>query len=78
VADHGLDRTDLARIDVYAGRGILIQSKLGYLRGTVLEHVTIYQYELAGTIRLVPVQISRFRIMEFPERLPLIIVYPRI
>lgn len=48
VADHDLDRTDLAQIDVYAGRGMLIQSKLAYLWGTASEHAVMYQYQLSA------------------------------
>jgi hypothetical protein len=52
VADRDLDRTDLAQIDVYAGRGILIQSKLAYLWGTAPEHAVMYQYQLAGASKV--------------------------
>ena len=48
VADHDLDRKDLAQVDIYTGRGILIESKLAYLWGTASEHAVMYQYQLSN------------------------------
>ncbi|KAG8161147.1 hypothetical protein KVR01_009411 [Diaporthe batatas] len=48
VADHDLDTPDRKQINVYAGRGMLIESKLAYLWATSAEHATLYQYQLAG------------------------------
>lgn len=35
------------QIDVYAGRGLLIESKLAWLWGTAVEHCVFYQYQLS-------------------------------
>ncbi|KAH6696865.1 pectate lyase superfamily protein-domain-containing protein [Plectosphaerella plurivora] len=48
VADHDLDTSDRKQVNVYVGRGMLIQSRLAYLWGTSVEHATMYQYQLAG------------------------------
>ncbi|CAG8905451.1 unnamed protein product [Penicillium egyptiacum] len=48
VADHDMDASTQDQIDVYAGRGILIESKLSWLYGTASEHCTLYQYQLSG------------------------------
>jgi hypothetical protein len=48
VADHDLDIASQDQIDVYAGRGILIESQLAWLYGTASEHSTLYQYQLSG------------------------------
>ncbi|CAG8018440.1 unnamed protein product [Penicillium nalgiovense] len=48
VADHDMDVTTQDQIDVFAGRGILIESKLSWLYGTASEHCTLYQYQLSG------------------------------
>lgn len=48
VADHDLDTPDRKQVNVYAGRGMLIQSRLAYLWATSAEHATLYQYQLAG------------------------------
>ncbi|KAL2752051.1 glycoside hydrolase family 55 protein [Sodiomyces alcalophilus JCM 7366] len=48
VADHDLDTPDRQQVNVYAGRGMLIESRLAYLWGTSSEHATMYQYQLAG------------------------------
>lgn len=50
-ADHDLDDAGSTQITVYAGRGLLIESKAGsiWLVGTAVEHHTLYQYQLVGT-----------------------------
>lgn len=53
VADHDLDVNSQDQIDVYAGRGILIESNVAWLYGTSSEHSTLYQYQLSGANRIV-------------------------
>ncbi|KAJ5142746.1 uncharacterized protein N7515_001533 [Penicillium bovifimosum] len=48
VADHDLDVASQDQLDVYAARGILIESQLAWLYGTASEHSTLYQYQLSG------------------------------
>ncbi|KXG46668.1 Pectin lyase fold/virulence factor [Penicillium griseofulvum] len=48
VADHDLDVVTQDQIDVYSGRGILIESQLAWLYGTASEHSVLYQYQLSG------------------------------
>ncbi|KAJ5869330.1 hypothetical protein N7455_004271 [Penicillium solitum] len=48
VADHDLDVSSQDQIDVYAARGILIESHVAWLYGTASEHSTLYQYQLSG------------------------------
>ncbi|KAJ5979076.1 hypothetical protein N7501_002418 [Penicillium viridicatum] len=43
-----MDVTTQDQIDVFAGRGILIESKLSWLYGTASEHCTLYHYQLSG------------------------------
>ncbi|KAF2843814.1 glycoside hydrolase family 55 protein [Patellaria atrata CBS 101060] len=46
VADHELDRTDFGQIDIYNGRGVLIEStKPVWLYGTASEHNVLYNYQ---------------------------------
>lgn len=46
-ADHDLDRFSQDQIDIYAARGILIESQgPTWLYGTSSEHHALYQYEL--------------------------------
>ncbi|KAF8310396.1 beta-1,3-glucanase [Clavulina sp. PMI_390] len=48
-ADHDLDDSNQGQIDVYSGRGILIESANPvWLIGTASEHHTLYQYNLAS------------------------------
>ncbi|CAE6477174.1 unnamed protein product [Rhizoctonia solani] len=49
-ADHDLDDAAQRQIDVYAGRGILVESKEGpvWLIGSGSEHHAIYQYNIVG------------------------------
>ena len=48
VADHELDRTDHGQIDIYNGRGVLIESQGGpaWLYGTSSEHSIFYNYQV--------------------------------
>ncbi|KAG8427490.1 hypothetical protein J3459_006668 [Metarhizium acridum] len=47
-ADHDLDTPDQTQIDIYVGRGILIESqKPTWLWGTASEHNVLYQYQLS-------------------------------
>lgn len=48
VADHDLDTLSQDQIDVYSGRGILIESRKAWLWGTASEHSTLYQYQLSN------------------------------
>ncbi|GJN66193.1 hypothetical protein PLICBS_000209 [Purpureocillium lilacinum] len=48
-ADHDLDSTAQEQIDVYSGRGILVESKKPtWLWGTASEHNVLYQYQFSG------------------------------
>ncbi|KAL8815772.1 MAG: hypothetical protein Q9223_005124 [Gallowayella weberi] len=49
VADHELDLADHSQIDLYNGRGVLIESKEGpvWLYGTSSEHSVLYNYQVA-------------------------------
>ncbi|KAH7354209.1 pectate lyase superfamily protein-domain-containing protein [Plectosphaerella cucumerina] len=48
-ADHDFDTPDQAQIDVFAARGLLIESKgPTWLWGTSVEHCVLYQYQLSG------------------------------
>jgi len=48
VADHELDRSDHGQIDIYNGRGVLIESSSGpaWLYGTSSEHSIFYNYQV--------------------------------
>jgi glucan 1,3-beta-glucosidase len=47
VADHELDRSDHSQINLYNGRGVLIESTRGaWLWGTASEHSVLYNYHL--------------------------------
>ncbi|KAJ8058340.1 hypothetical protein OCU04_012532 [Sclerotinia nivalis] len=50
-ADHDIDDQGLRQLDIYAGRGLYIESTAGtfWLLGTGVEHFTLYQYQLANT-----------------------------
>lgn len=49
VADHELDLTDHNQIDIYNGRGVLIESQGPvWLYGTSFEHSQLYNYQLAN------------------------------
>ncbi|KAE8381463.1 pectin lyase fold/virulence factor [Aspergillus bertholletiae] len=54
VADHDLDTADEAQIDIFAGRGILIESEgPTWLYGTASEHSVLYQYQLSNASNVV-------------------------
>lgn len=49
VSDHELDLTDHNQIDIYNGRGILIESQGPvWLYGTAFEHSQLYNYQIAN------------------------------
>jgi hypothetical protein len=48
VADHDMDKVSQDQIEIYAGRGILIESQRAWLYGTASEHSVLYQYQLSG------------------------------
>ena len=50
VADHELDRSDHAQINIFNGRGVLIESSEGpvWLYGTSSEHHQLYNYQLTN------------------------------
>ncbi|KAL1887501.1 hypothetical protein Cpir12675_006527 [Ceratocystis pirilliformis] len=49
VADHELDLTDHSQINIYNGRGVLIESTKGaWLWGTSSEHNVVYNYQLSN------------------------------
>ncbi|KAI4288633.1 MAG: hypothetical protein L6R35_002101 [Caloplaca aegaea] len=50
VADHELDRADHGQIDIYNGRGVLIESAEGpvWMYGTSSEHSQLYNYQIAN------------------------------
>ncbi|KEY65762.1 hypothetical protein S7711_05591 [Stachybotrys chartarum IBT 7711] len=51
VADHDLEDQQYSRITVFAGRGLLIESRRGriWLSATGSEHHVLYQYQMADT-----------------------------
>ncbi|GLA96386.1 hypothetical protein AtubIFM57143_003851 [Aspergillus tubingensis] len=50
VADHDLDAADEAQIDIFSGRGILIESQgPTWLYGTASEHNVLYQYQFSNS-----------------------------
>lgn len=51
VADHDLEDAWVRRVSIYAGRGLLIESKMGqiWLSATSSEHHVLYQYQLQDT-----------------------------
>ncbi|KAL6401099.1 putative glucan 1,3-beta-glucosidase [Ilyonectria robusta] len=53
-ADHDFDTPDQAQMDVYVGRGMLVESKgPTWLWGTSVEHCVLYQYQLTGAENIV-------------------------
>ncbi|KAL8845804.1 MAG: hypothetical protein Q9221_009057 [Calogaya cf. arnoldii] len=50
VADHELDLKDHSQIDIYNGRGVLIESKKGpvWMYGTSSEHNVLYNYQISN------------------------------
>jgi glucan 1,3-beta-glucosidase len=51
VADHDLEDQKYRRITIFAGRGLLVESRRGgiWLSATGSEHHVLYQYQLVGT-----------------------------
>ena len=49
-ADHELDRADHSQINIYSGRGVLIESQGGgvWMYGTSAEHSQLYNYQLSN------------------------------
>lgn len=47
-ADHDLDVATLDQIDIYAGRGLLVESDKTWLWGTSVKHNVLYQYQLSN------------------------------
>ncbi|OBT80414.1 hypothetical protein VF21_00738 [Pseudogymnoascus sp. 05NY08] len=47
-ADHDLDSKTLDQIDIYSGRGLLVESDKAWLWGTSVEHNVLYQYQLSN------------------------------
>ena len=49
VADHELDRSDHGQIDIFNGRGVLVENNDGpvWLYGTSSEHSQLYNYQIA-------------------------------
>lgn len=49
VADHELDLADHNQIDIYNGRGVLIESQAAtWMYGTASEHNQLYQYQISN------------------------------
>jgi len=61
VADHELDLSDHNQIDIYNGRGLLIEStKPTWLYGTAIEHCVLYNYNInmASNLYMMGVQVE--------------------
>ncbi|KAK4227369.1 hypothetical protein QBC38DRAFT_391215 [Podospora fimiseda] len=48
VSDHDIEDHNNTRIDVFVGRGLLIEGTRIWLVGTSVEHFTLYQYQLVN------------------------------
>jgi len=49
VADHDMDLPSQDQLDIYVGRGLLVESQgPTWLYGTAAEHSVLYQYQLSG------------------------------
>ncbi|KAK0671695.1 family 55 putative glycoside hydrolase [Cercophora samala] len=48
VADHDIEDWNQTRIDVFAGRGLLIEGSNIWMLGNAVEHHTLYQYQLVN------------------------------
>lgn len=49
VADHELDLSDHNQVDIYNGRGVLVESSAGvWMYGTAFEHSMLYNYQIAN------------------------------
>lgn len=47
-ADHDLDMATLDQVDIYSGRGLLVESEKAWLWGTAVEHNVLYQYQFSN------------------------------
>ena len=47
VADHDLEKITKDQIDIYVGRGLLVESDRAWLWGTASEHAVLYQYQFS-------------------------------
>ncbi|KAJ3952539.1 hypothetical protein N0V92_011011 [Colletotrichum tropicale] len=52
-ADHDLEKATLDQIDIYAGRGLLIEADKAWLWGTSVEHNVLYQYQFSNARNVV-------------------------
>ncbi|KAK4641260.1 hypothetical protein QC761_610850 [Podospora bellae-mahoneyi] len=52
VADHDMEDWNQTRIDVFAGRGLLIEGSNIWMLGNAVEHHTLYQYQLVNASNL--------------------------
>ncbi|RYP21256.1 hypothetical protein DL767_009308 [Monosporascus sp. MG133] len=52
-ADHDLDKSTLDQVDIYSGRGLLVESDKAWLWGTSVEHSVLYQYQFSNTKNVV-------------------------
>ncbi|KAF4495466.1 Glucan 1,3-beta-glucosidase [Fusarium agapanthi] len=69
-ADHDFDTADQTQVDVYVGRGMLIESKgPTWLWGTSVEHCVLYQYQLSSAQNVVMglIQTETPYFQSFPE-----------
>lgn len=59
-ADHDIDDQANTQTNIYAGRGLLIESTAGpvWLYGTAVEHHTLYNYQLSGTTNVYASQLQ--------------------
>ncbi|KAH7492899.1 hypothetical protein FOMA001_g2168 [Fusarium oxysporum f. sp. matthiolae] len=69
-ADHDFDTADQTQVDIYVGRGMLIESKgPTWLWGTSVEHCVLYQYQLSSAQNVVMglIQTETPYFQSFPE-----------
>ncbi|EXL41482.1 hypothetical protein FOCG_16286 [Fusarium oxysporum f. sp. radicis-lycopersici 26381] len=69
-ADHDFDTADQTQVDIYVGRGMLVESKgPTWLWGTSVEHCVLYQYQLSGAQNIVMglIQTETPYFQSFPE-----------
>ncbi|EEU38415.1 uncharacterized protein NECHADRAFT_106587 [Fusarium vanettenii 77-13-4] len=69
-ADHDFDTADQTQVDIYVGRGMLVESKgPTWLWGTSVEHCVLYQYQLSGAQNVVMglIQTEAPYFQSFPE-----------
>lgn len=60
VADHDIEDQQLRQITIYAGRGLLVESKVGniWLVGGAVEHHVLYEYQFVNTKNIFAGQIQ--------------------